>query len=133
MLERFYDGDCDANALSPQALAFIGDSVFNLFVKEKTPPEVSKTIDTTTNFLEDQRTSMKDRVENKKENISISLKEDTKNDNKIIKPFKYVAMFILSLFNFILSNICLTTLSQTSLEIPEILSRTFYLLSLYIF
>ena len=35
MLERFYDGDCDANALSPQALAFIGDSVFNLFVKEK--------------------------------------------------------------------------------------------------
>ncbi len=34
-LKRFYDKDCDVNNLSPLALAFIGDSVFDLFVREK--------------------------------------------------------------------------------------------------
>lgn len=33
-MERFYNADCDAKGLSPLALAFIGDAVFEVFVRE---------------------------------------------------------------------------------------------------
>ena len=32
---RFYDKDCNPEQLSPLTLAFIGDSVFDLFVRER--------------------------------------------------------------------------------------------------
>lgn len=32
---RFYNKDCDPSQLSPLTLAFIGDSVFDLFVRER--------------------------------------------------------------------------------------------------
>lgn len=31
---RFYDKNCDVNNLSPLTLAFVGDTVFDLFVRE---------------------------------------------------------------------------------------------------
>lgn len=34
-MERFYNKDCDVNNLSPLTLAFIGDTVFDLFVRER--------------------------------------------------------------------------------------------------
>ena len=34
-MERFLDFDCDPNQLSPLALAFVGDSVYDLLVREK--------------------------------------------------------------------------------------------------
>ena len=34
-MERFYNKDCDVNNLSPLTLAFMGDTVFDLFVRER--------------------------------------------------------------------------------------------------
>jgi ribonuclease-3 family protein len=34
-LERFYNADCDTERLSPLTLAFVGDAVFELFVRER--------------------------------------------------------------------------------------------------
>lgn len=34
-MERFYNKNCDVNSLSPLTLAFIGDTVFDLFVRER--------------------------------------------------------------------------------------------------
>lgn len=34
-MERFYNEDCDARQLSPLALAFIGDAIFEVFVRER--------------------------------------------------------------------------------------------------
>lgn len=34
-MERLLDFDCDPNQLSPLALAFVGDAVYDLFVREK--------------------------------------------------------------------------------------------------
>ena len=34
-LERLFDADCDPRQLSPLTLAFVGDGVFELFVREK--------------------------------------------------------------------------------------------------
>ncbi len=32
---RFFDGDCNPSQLSPLTLAFVGDAVFDLFVRER--------------------------------------------------------------------------------------------------
>ncbi|MBR2418803.1 MAG: ribonuclease III [Clostridia bacterium] len=34
-MERFYNKDCDVNSLSPLTLAFMGDTVFDMFVRER--------------------------------------------------------------------------------------------------
>lgn len=34
-MERFYDAPCDAKAFSPLTLAFVGDAVFEIFVRER--------------------------------------------------------------------------------------------------
>lgn len=34
-MERFYNKDCDVNNLSPLTLAFMGDTVFDMFVRER--------------------------------------------------------------------------------------------------
>lgn len=34
-MERFYNKNCDVNNLSPLTLAFMGDTVFDLFVRER--------------------------------------------------------------------------------------------------
>lgn len=34
-MERFYNEDCDPRQLSPLSLAFIGDAVFEVFVRER--------------------------------------------------------------------------------------------------
>ena len=34
-MERLYNADCDVKSLSPLTLAFIGDGVFDLFVRER--------------------------------------------------------------------------------------------------
>ncbi|MGN1418062.1 MAG: Mini-ribonuclease 3 [Acutalibacteraceae bacterium] len=34
-MNRFYDEKCDASLLSPLTLAFVGDTVFDLFVRER--------------------------------------------------------------------------------------------------
>lgn len=34
-MNRFYDKECDASKLSPLTLAFVGDTVFDLFVRER--------------------------------------------------------------------------------------------------
>ena len=34
-MERFYDAGCDPKRLGPLALAFVGDAVFELFVRER--------------------------------------------------------------------------------------------------
>ena len=34
-MERFYDAGCDPKQLGPLALAFVGDAVFELFVRER--------------------------------------------------------------------------------------------------
>lgn len=34
-MERFYEADCDPKRMSPLSLAFVGDAVFELFVRER--------------------------------------------------------------------------------------------------
>lgn len=34
-MERFFNGECDPKLLSPLTLAFIGDTVYDLFVREE--------------------------------------------------------------------------------------------------
>lgn len=34
-MDRFYDKTCEVSLLSPLALAFVGDTVFDLFVRER--------------------------------------------------------------------------------------------------
>lgn len=34
-MERFYDAECDPKRLSPLTLAFVGDGVYELFVRER--------------------------------------------------------------------------------------------------
>ncbi len=34
-MERFWNGECNPKLMSPLALAFIGDTVYDLFVREK--------------------------------------------------------------------------------------------------
>ena len=39
---RLYDKNCDVNNLSPLNLAFVGDTVFDLFVREKLVCEANR-------------------------------------------------------------------------------------------
>lgn len=41
---RFYDKNCDVNNLSPLTLAFVGDTVFDLFVREKLVCEANRPV-----------------------------------------------------------------------------------------
>lgn len=43
-MNRFYDKNCDADQLSPLNLAFIGDTVFDLFVREKLICEANRPV-----------------------------------------------------------------------------------------
>lgn len=43
-MNRFYDKQCDPKQLSPLTLAFIGDTVFDLFVREKLICEANRPV-----------------------------------------------------------------------------------------
>ncbi len=43
-MERLYNENCDANNLSPLTLAFIGDTVFDLFIREKLICEANRPV-----------------------------------------------------------------------------------------
>ncbi len=43
-MNRFYDEKCDPKQLSPLTLAFIGDTVFDLFVREKLVCEANRPV-----------------------------------------------------------------------------------------
>lgn len=43
-MNRFYDEQCDPKQLSPLTLAFIGDTVFDLFVREKLVCEANRPV-----------------------------------------------------------------------------------------
>lgn len=43
-MERFYNKECDASQLSPLNLAFVGDTVFDLFVREKLVCEANRPV-----------------------------------------------------------------------------------------
>ena len=43
-LMRFYNKSCDVNNLSPLTLAFVGDTVFDLFVREKLVCEANRPV-----------------------------------------------------------------------------------------
>lgn len=43
-MNRFYDKECDASQLSPLTLAFVGDTVFDLFVREKLVCEANRPV-----------------------------------------------------------------------------------------
>lgn len=79
------------------------------FINEKTPPAVGKTIDTTANFLEKTRTNVKENVVNKENETKEEIKTLNENkqpetSSKVIKPLKYVKLFLLTLASFIFSN-----------------------------
>jgi len=81
----------------------------NNFVKEKTPPAVSNTIDSTVNVLEKTRENIKENVVDKKDEVKkeISALNENKGENnssKVMKPLKYVELFFLNLFSFITTN-----------------------------
>lgn len=43
-MERFYDAACDPRQLSPLTLAFVGDCVFELFVRERLVCEANRPV-----------------------------------------------------------------------------------------
>ncbi|MBQ8503085.1 MAG: ribonuclease III [Clostridia bacterium] len=43
-MNRLYDKNCDVNNLSPLNLAFVGDTVFDLFVREKLVCEANRPV-----------------------------------------------------------------------------------------
>ena len=43
-MERFYNAPCDPDSLSPLTLAFVGDSVYGLFVREQLVCEASRSV-----------------------------------------------------------------------------------------
>ncbi len=43
-MERFYNAHCDPDSLSPLTLAFVGDSVYGLFVREQLVCEANRSV-----------------------------------------------------------------------------------------
>ena len=43
-MERFYNAPCDPDSLSPLTLAFVGDSVYGLFVREQLVCEANRSV-----------------------------------------------------------------------------------------
>lgn len=43
-MERFYNAPCDPDALSPLTLAFVGDGVYGLFVREQLVCEANRSV-----------------------------------------------------------------------------------------
>jgi len=118
------------NSTKPTESTGIVSNIQNL-IEENTPEIVSKTIDTTTNTLEDFRTEMGTFSSEKKEEVKKEIKEllaeektntlkgvasnDSTEKSKVensvpasqgvfLKPFKYTELFALSLFSTVFNN-----------------------------
>ncbi len=80
-------------------------------IEDKTPSFVTQSVDTTTSSLEKLRNNININSENKKKEIqneikSLNTPKTTKDfsTNYLLKPFKYIEVFFLTLFTFILSS-----------------------------
>jgi hypothetical protein len=77
-------------------------------IQENTPSSVANIIDNTENSIDSFRSNLGDASKQKKSSIQDQIKslntEDESNGNKLLKPFKYVELFIFSLFSFIMNN-----------------------------
>ncbi len=85
----------------------------NKFVEEKIPDEVKKPINESVNAVENFRINTAKETENKKEVIKGDIKKlgenksvlnnNTDKSSTLLKPFKYIELFFLSVFSFILN------------------------------
>ncbi len=79
-------------------------------IEEATPDFIAKPLTSTTNVLENFRQDTNISSENKKIEVQKDIdslnnvKNPSTNSNNILKPFKYVELFFLTIFNFILGN-----------------------------
>ncbi|MEK7060001.1 MAG: hypothetical protein AAB970_00055 [Patescibacteria group bacterium] len=83
-------------------------------IQEKTPDFITKPIVSSVDSLETFRKNVKITLDNKKEEVKKEIKtlDNTTNSaiaenkvkNPLLKPFKYVEIFFLSIFSFILNN-----------------------------
>ncbi len=77
-------------------------------VKDNTPTFITKAVDFTTSSLEDIRANTNTSLEDKKQTVQKEInvlnetkKNNTKNTDYILKPFKYLEIFFLTIFAFI--------------------------------
>ena len=88
------------------------ESIKNIerIIESKVPESVTKSVNITANTVDGLRSSMATMSKDKKEEVQNDIKvlNDTKTSTastgKFIKPFKYVELFFLSFFSFILNN-----------------------------
>ena len=77
-------------------------------MKDNTPTFITKAVDFTTSSLEDIRANTNTSLEDKKQTVQKEInvlnetkKNNTKNTDYILKPFKYLEIFFLTIFAFI--------------------------------
>lgn len=100
---------------APKTTTTDGGQVQNIekFIIEKTPDFISKPMVLGAETMEGFRSSIRGALENKKGKVQTEIKilsenktpEDAKSkNNPVLKPFKYVELFIISFVSFILNN-----------------------------
>src|SRR3989344_5390139 len=103
----------ESSNINPETTAGTTVSDIKKIIEEKTPNFIAEPIASTINTLEEFRINTNIASDNKKEEIKNEIKaldapknvsKENVKTNPFLKPFKYVEVFLLTVFSFILNN-----------------------------